>query len=171
MKLRPALFAVATILGFAAGIFSADAQSSNAVATAAVYVPDSSHANEPLPDGVFAWDALTKAVDTTNEQEFARFTFSFTNITAGNVAILSVHPSCGCTTAELPPVPWLIPAGSNGLIKLAVNLNGKSGTLFKTVNVTTEKGKKDLMLRITMLPPAPMAEMTEAQREIGRAHV
>jgi len=78
-----------------------------------------------------------------------------------------VHPSCGCTTAELPPVPWTIPPGSNGLIKLSVNLQGKAGTLFKTVNVTTDHGKKDLMLRINILPPPPMPEMTEAQRDAG----
>ena len=167
MKLRSAVFAAITILSFAVGISTAVAQSSNVVATAPVYVPDYTHAGEPLPDGVLAWDELTKAVDATNEQEFARFTFTFTNVTAGNVTVLSVHPSCGCTTAELPPVPWLIPAGTNGQIKLTVNLQGKAGTLFKTVTVATDKGKKDLILRINILPPPPMPEMTEEQRNAG----
>jgi len=217
MKLSHALSVAAF---FAAGIFSVTAQPSNAVATAPVYVPDYTHSTEPMPDGVFAWDAVTKAVDATNGQDFARFTFSFTNlatvhetvfrtnfttttnITATTnvellffkkifyqtniatvpllsadpngirgipVAVLSVHPSCGCTTAELPPVPWIIPPGSNGTIKLSVNLAGKSGTLFKTVNITTEKGKKDLLLRINVAPPPPMPEMTEAQRAAGIA--
>ena len=143
-----------------------------AATTPAVYVPDTTHANGPLPDGVIAWDALLKAVDATNGQDFARFTFSFTNIAtkidlglATNVScitnfttvtnsgfwagllghkisrvanfhsltnlatvtnsitpipvtILNVHPSCGCTTAELPPVPWTIPGGTNGEIKV-----------------------------------------------------
>ena len=167
MKLRSAVFAAITILSFAVGISTAVAQSSNVVATAPVYVPDYTHAGEPLPDGVLAWDELTKAVDATNEQEFARFTFTFTNVTAGNVTVLLVHPSCGCTTAELPPVPWLIPAGTNGQIKLTVNLQGKAGTLFKTVTVATDKGKKDLILRINILPPPPMPEMTEEQRNAG----
>jgi mono/diheme cytochrome c family protein len=78
-----------------------------------------------------------------------------------------VHPSCGCTTAELPRVPWQIPPGGNGQIKLTVNLQGKAGTLFKTVNVTTDHGRKDLILRINILPPPPMPEMTEAQRNAG----
>jgi len=169
MKLRSVFFATTTIFSFAVGLFTAAAQPSNAVATAPVYVPDYTHAGEPLPDGVLAWDELTKAVDATNEQEFARFTFTFTNVTAGNVTVLSVHPSCGCTTAELPPVPWLIPAGTNGQIKLAVNLQGKAGTLFKTVSVATDKGKKDLILRINILPPPPMVEMTEEQRNAGIA--
>ena len=166
MRLRPALFVAATILCFAAGIFTAAAQS-NTVASAPVYVPDYTHATQPLADGILAWDALLKAVDATNEQDFARFTFSFTNATAGQVTILMVHPSCGCTTAELPPVPWQIPAGGSGEIKLSVNLAGKAGTLFKTVNIVTDKGNKNLMLRINILPPPPAPEMTEAQRDAG----
>ena len=155
------------ILSLATGIFFAAAQPANTVTNAPV--PDTTHAGEPLPDGVLAWDALTKSVDATNEQEFARFTFSFTNINISNVTVVSVHPSCGCTTAELPPVPWLIPCGATGEIKLSVNLQGKIGTLFKSVNVTTDRGNKNLMLRINILPPPPMPEMTEEQRAAGVA--
>jgi mono/diheme cytochrome c family protein len=216
MKSSRKVFVVA--LALFTGIFSAAAQSANVAASAPVYAPDLTHANEPLPDGVFAWDGVNKSLDATNGQDFARFTVSFTNVyravsvtlatnvtvftndvaitnsflwiksvrhafkimlftnvaTVTNliptpVAITVVHPSCGCTTAELPPVPWLIPPGSNGTIKLSVNLAGKSGTLFKTVSVTTELGKKDLLLRINMLPPPPAPEMTEAQRQAGIA--
>ena len=168
MKLRPSLFAAATIFGLAAGLFSAAAQS-NGVASAPVYVPDYSHATQPLPDGVLAWDATMKTVDATNEQDFARFTFTFTNLTAGTVTVLTGHPSCGCTTAELPPVPWQIAAGASGEFKLNVNLAGKLGTLFKSVNFSTDKGSKTLQLRINILPPPPAPEMTEAQRAAGIA--
>ncbi len=166
MKLRPTLFAIAMLFGFFAGIFPAAAQS-NLVTTAPVYVPNLSHAGDPLPDGVLSWDSLFKAVDTTNEQDFAHFIFSFTNVTANNVTILNVHPSCGCTTAELPPVPWTLPPGTNGQIKIKVNLHGKAGTVFKTVNVSTDRGNKNLMLRINIAPPPPAPEMTEAQRDAG----
>jgi cytochrome c553 len=168
MKLNHTLFAAVGILLFAAGLLTAAAQTSNAVTTPPVYVPDVSHASGPLPDGVIAWDDLMKATEATNGQDFARFLFSFTNVTAGNVVILSVHPSCGCTTAELPPVPWTIPAGTSGQIKVAVNLAGKSGTVFKTVNVSTDKGSKTLTLRINILPPV-VVNMTEAQRAAGLA--
>jgi len=151
-----------------AGILGAGAQPADAVATAPVYAPDRSHSGEPLPEGVLAWDALLKSVDATNEQETVKFNFAFTNLTPELVAILSVHPSCGCTTAELPPVPWTIPAGEGGEIKLTVNLQGKTGTLFKQVKIITDKGSKDLMLRINILPP-PKIEMTEAQRAAGIA--
>ena len=167
MKLRPSLFAAATFLGFAAGVFSAAAQSSNAVPSTPVYVPDYTHAGDPLPEGIIAWDATLKTVDATNGQEFARFSFCFTNVTGSNVTVLVVHPSCGCTTADVPPLPWTLPAGTNGEIKLSVNLEGKSGMLFKTVNVATEQGGNNLMLRINVLPPPPMPEMTEEQRAAG----
>jgi len=208
---------------FATGALCAGVQPTNTVASKPIYVPDTSHQNEPLPDGLIVWDALTKSTEATNGQDFARFVFNFTNvaqiiktaqatnvttltnftsvtnsgfwaklsgktvtrvahfsyatnvvivtnsITPVPVTILSVHPSCGCTTAELPPVPWTIPSGTNGQIKIAVNLQGKAGMLFKSVNITTDKGRKDLMLRINILPPPPMPEMSEAQRDAGIA--
>jgi cytochrome c553 len=182
-------------------------------ATPAVYKPDMSHANQPMPDGVFAWDEILKSVEATNGQAFARFVFSFTNIarnietglatnltsitnfttvtnksfwghkivrvpnvlktsqvvTVTNaispvpVTILDVHPSCGCTTVELPARPWTISPGSNGVIKISVNLAGKNGMLFKTVNVSTDRGSKTLTLRINILP-APVPTMTDADR-------
>lgn len=166
--IRPVSLAAAVLFTMTAAVVVAAETNAN-VSSKPVYVPDTSHANEPMPDGILAWNSLMETAEATNEQAFARFNFTFTNITAGNVTILNVHPSCGCTTAELPPVPWLLPAGTNGEIKLKVNLEGKSGTLFKQVAITTDKGIKNLMLRINILPPPPMAEMTEAQRAAGLA--
>jgi mono/diheme cytochrome c family protein len=156
--------AAAGIIFSAAGIFSAAAQPSNAVVSASQYVPDTTHQNDQLPDGVLAWDELSKATDAAFGQDFARFVFSFTNVTAEPVAIISVHPSCGCTTAELPPVPWVIPAGSNGVIKIAVNLAGKAGVIPKSINVMTDKGKKDLWVRITIAQPPPPRVLNDAER-------
>jgi cytochrome c5 len=147
-----------------AALLADDTNSPGSVATTpAVYVPDVSHAEDPLPDGVLAWDEISKATDAAADQEQAHFTFSFTNISGGNVVVLNVHPSCGCTTAQLPTLPWTIASGTNGQIDLTVNIAGKIGTLFKTVNVSTDKGSKTLMLRINILPPTvPM--ITEADR-------
>jgi mono/diheme cytochrome c family protein len=222
MKLYPTFFAFVAVLSFTAGRCPAAEPPSNAVATAPVYVPDYTHANEPLPDGVIAWDNLIQTADATNGQDFARFTFNLTNvdcvvnrrlttnltiltrvtaitnashwhktlayttnrttvtntvwitnsITPMTVTILDVHPSCGCTTAELPPRPWRIPAGSNGQIKVSVNLEGKTemaGSLFKTVSISTDKGRKDLMIRINVLPPPPITPQSEAERAKGIA--
>jgi cytochrome c5 len=194
-----------------------------AATTPPVYVPDNSLAHRPLPDGIFVWDGETKTTDATNGQDFARFTFSFTNIAQtvatnlatkvtsltnvttitnsnfwaklwGNkitrvasittstnqvvvtnsitpipVTISEVKPGCSCTTAEVPPVPWTIPGGSNGQFKVSVNLAGKSGTLFKVVRVSTDLGFKILNLQINIQPPPPMSEMTQTQRDAGIA--
>jgi mono/diheme cytochrome c family protein len=221
MKMHKLFFAVA--ISFLAAVFSAAAQPANAVATAPVYVPDMSHQNDPLPDGVIAWDEVQKSVDATNGQDFARFVFLFTNVATrvdvalvtnvtsitnfttitnqsfwarisgkkyGSLAsvtfstnavnvtnsgapipvtILSVHPSCGCTTAELPPTPWLLPPGTNSEIKVAVNLAGKNGIVFKSVNIKTDKGQKDLSLKINILAAPPAPPMSEAERARGIA--
>jgi mono/diheme cytochrome c family protein len=195
MKLKRAVFFVAAGLFLTgATVFAAGQPSSNTIVTTPpVYVPDLSHANGPLPDGILAWDAISKSTDAAADQATAQFDFNFTNIattaditlvtniTASttninvitthrpcNVTILSVHPSCGCTTAQLPPTPWTIAPGTNGQIRLTVNLQGRSGTLLKTVNVSTDKGSKTLMLRINILPPV-VPKMTEAERARGIA--
>ena len=152
----------------ASGTAAPPVQPAPGVASTPVYVPDYSHAGQPLPQGVLAWDSLFKAIDAVKGQDFARFTFNFTNVSPGYVTVLNVHPGCGCTTAELPPVPWRIPSGSSGIIKLNVNLANKFGTLFKTATVTTDKGNKELMLRVNILPAAAV-KMTDAQLAEGIA--
>lgn len=148
----------------AARLLAADAQPANSIATtSAVFVPDMTHAGEPLPAGVLAWNYLLQAVDAAADQAEAHFSFSFTNTSPDKVAIISVHPSCGCTTAQLPSLPWLVAAGTSGQIGLTVNLAGKSGTLFKTVNVVTDKGNLSLSLRISILPPV-VPTMTDDDR-------
>jgi len=133
-----------------------------------VFVPDVSLSGQPLPDGILAWDSLMKSTDVLSGSDFAHFSFSFTNISGKDVTILNVHPSCGCTTAQLPPVPWTIAAGSTGEFQLKVNLAGKFGTVFKSAKVTTDQGNKDLSLRIN-IQPAPPIQLTEAQMLQGIA--
>jgi hypothetical protein len=132
MNLRRALFSGGVVVVFtAAGLFAADNSTGGAVTSPAVYVPDMSHANGPLPDGVLAWNSLTLETNVETGQELARFTFGFTNVatradislvtnvvttasltttnitavtnfTPVSVVITDTHASCGCTTAQLP---------------------------------------------------------------------
>jgi mono/diheme cytochrome c family protein len=222
MRVRLTICTTALVM-LAANVFCVGAQPAAPVASAPVYVPDTTHQNDPLPSGVLVWDETQKSVDATNGQDFARFVFAFTNtarkveigqvtnvtwttnytvvtnsgfwsvfsgrkyssvatvITNRTVAtvtnastplpvtILNVHPSCGCTTAELPPVPWLLPPGTNSTMRVNVNLAGKSGIVFKTVTVTTDKGRMDLMLRINIQAPPPPKPMSEEERARGIA--
>jgi cytochrome c5 len=217
MKLRLVFVCgIAGIVLAGGRLLAADGNPTNAAATTeAVYVPDTSHQNDPMLDGVLAWNSLTQETTVAADAGNARFVFSFTNIatvhetalvtnittvthitavtnssffwfkkyssitnfstatsiTTNNVAkpvpvaILEVHPSCGCTTAQLPPLPWIIPPGANGQFGLTVNLAGRTGMQVKTVNVKTDKGFKQLILKINILPP-----VVPTQSDADRAH-
>ena len=160
MKLRRIFVCgIAGIVLVGARIFAADSNPTNAVAaTSPVYVPDTSHASEPMASGVLTWDSTMKETNAPADASSAYFVFSFTNVSPGNVVILDVHTSCGCTTAQLPPLPWTLPAGTNGQIGVNVNFAGKSGTLLKTVTVTADKGTQTLMVKINILPPVTGAK-------------
>jgi len=119
---------------------------------------------DPLPDGILAWNSLTQETTVASEVGKAIFTFSFTNVSPGKVAILEVHPSCGCTTAQLPPLPWIIPAGTNGQFGLTVNVAGQGGKQVKTALVKTDKGSAQLILKINILPP-----VSPSQSDANRA--
>ena len=99
------------------------------------------------------WDADSKTTNVAGGLDFARFSFAFTNVSAAPLTLTGVHTSCGCTTAQLPPLPWSIPSGSNGQIGVMVNLAGKSGTVTKTVTVNTDQGIKTLLVKIIIHPP------------------
>jgi cytochrome c553 len=198
MKLRCAAFFGAAGAVFAAtGLFAAGANPTNAIISSPpVYVPDTSHANDPLPDGVLVWNSLMQMTNAAADQDFVRFNFSFTNVakrmdillatnvsttanfttstnitaitnfTPVSVTILGAHASCGCTQPELPPTPWTIPPGGNGEFSATVNLEGKSGTMIKWVTVSTDKGSKNLYFRITILPLV-IPNLTDAERARG----
>jgi mono/diheme cytochrome c family protein len=168
MKMHRAVFFGIIGAAFAAvRLFAADASPTNtAVTTTPVFVPDMTHANDPLPDGVLAWSNLMQETNAAADQPEAHFAFSFTNVSSGNVVIVDAHGSCSCTATELPSKPWIIPAGTNGQIGATVNLAGKTGMQIKSVTVTTDKGKKDLYLRINILPPV-IPTLTDAERARG----
>jgi hypothetical protein len=167
MKLNSAFFLAVAGFFLAGRMVFADSVSSNAVLSSpAVYVPDTSHQNVALPAGVLAWENVVQETNAAAEDATAHFVFAFTNVTSGNVAILDVHPSCGCTTAQLPPRPWIIPAGTNEQFGVTVNLAGKSGTIWKTVKVTTDQGFMQLMVKITIHPPV-VPTLSDADRAHG----
>jgi hypothetical protein len=78
--------------------------------------------------------------------------FCFTNLSAISLTLINVHTSCGCTTAQLPPLPWTVPAGTNGQIGVRVNLAGKSGTVTKNVTVGKDQCTNPLLVKIVIEP-------------------
>jgi mono/diheme cytochrome c family protein len=167
------VFGPVIVLFAGIGLCAAGIESSNTVvSTPAVYVPDMTHSSGPLGDDVLAWDKPSQETNVSADVENAHFVFNFTNVSSGNVAIMDAHPSCGCTTAQLPQRPWIITPGANNQIGVTVNLAGKSGTIFKTVKISTDKGSRDLLVRITILPVVipPMSDADRA-RGVARAKI
>ncbi len=161
----------------------------NVVSSTPVYVPNTSHQSDHLDQTTLAWDATMKTTNVPANTPAAHFVFYFTNVavkvdrtlttnvtdtatkvvwitnsvTPLPVTILDVHPSCHCTTAHLPPLPWTLPPGTNGQISVTVDLAGKYGIVYKTVYVGTDKGSLDLTLQINILPPK-IPVLTDAER-------
>ena len=74
----------------------------------------------------------------------ARFFFSVTNISSSDAVIDLRHDfPCGCTVAKLPSQPWVLKPHEDGKINVSVNLMGKSGTIFKMVNVFFTNGPSE----------------------------
>jgi cytochrome c553 len=117
-----------------------------------------------MPPGVLAFDADTKEVILKPGEAAAKYTFHLTNVSPAEVTVRLVQTSCGCTTAQLPPMPWKIPAGDAGQIPIVMNVQGKSGVVFKSVTVHTDKGLKSLLVKATIQQPDPQL-MTAADRE------
>jgi len=118
-----------------------------------------------LPASVLTWDTLDQAVTVEAGTPMAHFSFNFTNVSETVVTVASVRTSCGCTTAQLPAMPWLIPPGSNEVLNINMNLAGKRDTVIKSVSFSTDKGTKNLLVRTTILPLESTAGMTPGARQ------
>src|SRR5688572_29051727 len=90
-------------------------------------------ANEPVrPARELAWDETAKVHRTSANVSNVRFSFTVTNPTAGPVEIEMVQASCGCTTTEVPPLPWILKPGETGSIGAVLNVVGKPEFVEKT---------------------------------------
>jgi mono/diheme cytochrome c family protein len=156
------VYGVTGALFACSSLFAADNQSTQTVVVATNVSKLMLQPPQPL-DTAFVWDSVTKTLMAASNVSTAQFTFKFSNVSSNTVTILSVEPSCSCTTAQLPPLPWTIAPGGKGQIGVTVNLAGKSGKLIKSVLVTTDRGSKRLLFMI-MIRSRIMEGMTDAGR-------
>jgi mono/diheme cytochrome c family protein len=131
-----------------------------------VHLPNFAGTQKSPLDDLLAWSGTGREIKVAATAVQAHFAFNFTNVSSSRVSILDVHPSCGCTTVQLPSLPWPIPAGGHGHFSAVVNFEGKSGTLFKTIRVSTDRGSKTLLLTIH-IEPATARDMSAAARAQG----
>src|SRR3984957_20553751 len=148
---RPALLMLAGICCYAAAVRPVCAQPGSASAGSV--------------SRVLAWDADTKEVTTKPGDPVAKFTFSVTNLTDSEVVITDAKPSCGCTEATMPSKPWHLAANSNGVINVGVNLAGKSGTLFKWVDVSYGSNTRTRRNLKVNMPSDPVMARSQNQEK------
>jgi len=117
-----------------------------------------------LPPGILAFDSESQEYTNKPGEIMAKFVFNLTNVSPNEVVVSRVQTSCGCTTAQLPPMPWKIPSGGTGQIPVNMNVQGKGGVVFKSVTLFTDKGQKPLMVKATIPPPDPQL-MSATDRE------
>lgn len=114
----------------------------------------------PAP-ATLAWDAKEKSVALKDGEPVARFEFAVTNLTHRPITIQAVDPSCGCTTVDLPPLPWTLAPGAGGMVRARVDLEGKDGEIRKGLRVMTSAGEQILLMHISVpivpKPPDPRA--------------
>lgn len=96
------------------------------------------------------WDARSKTREAKPGETNVQFTFNLTNTAAADVVITAVRPSCGCTAARMPALPWRLAPGVCGQIEADVDIRGKRGVVSKVVFVDTSAGTNVLTLTITI---------------------
>jgi mono/diheme cytochrome c family protein len=106
------------------------------------------------------WDATQKKYDAKPGESTAPFSFHVTNTSSAEVSITRLQTTCGCTVAQLPPLPnepFKLGAGSNVSINVNMDLRGKVGAISKVVNIDSSDGHHALTVVVTIPPPAAVA--------------
>lgn len=117
----------------------------------------------PLAPGLLAWDGEEKEATVMFGAAQTSFAFLVNNVSPEPITITSVHSSCGCTAAKLPPMPWTLNPGTKGTIDVVMNLAGKRGINIKNLIINTDRGFKTLTVRTNIQEP-PAGAMGEADR-------
>ncbi|MDA1278152.1 MAG: DUF1573 domain-containing protein [Verrucomicrobia bacterium] len=94
------------------------------------------------------WDAVSKHYESKRGETNVLFTFNLTNNIPDSVLINAVHPSCGCTVAKFPSLPWLLSPGESGKIEVDVDIQGRTGSLTKTIAIESSIGTNILTVNV-----------------------
>lgn len=114
------------------------------------------------------WDAMEKTIEAKSGDKFATLEFNVTNRGDHPVSIIEVHPSCGCTTVDLPPLPWTLEPGKGGRLAAKVDIEGKEGELEKSITVETSEGLQALYLTVKL--PLLADDVRLRNQQIARAN-
>ena len=105
-------------------------------------------ATAPSPAIIFASETCDLGSVVQGEQPVCDF--AFTNVGSGELRILQVEPTCGCTTALLSST--LVRSGEHGTIRTVFDSENFSGEVHKEIEVrTSDPGRPTITLRLTAL--------------------
>lgn len=105
------------------------------------------------------WEATELRIQAAPGDTQVGLAFRFANRSADEVVIREIKPSCGCTTLNLPSLPWTVQPGEAGVIEGRVNLQGKHGLLKKNITLQTSHGSESLVCLVTV--PEVLGEQRE----------
>ena len=109
-------------------------------------------------DKTLTFDADIKEIYPEPGLETGELFFHVKNNSDKPVTITQIRPSCGCTLAESPDLPWTLNKGDGDRINLSINLKGKRGTLTKSVSVYSSAGRKYLTFKVHLPSPTAVGE-------------
>ncbi|MEW6303245.1 MAG: DUF1573 domain-containing protein [Verrucomicrobiota bacterium] len=115
------------------------------------------------PTPALVWDKDVNEYKAKEGETNVFLYFHVTNQSPAEILIQRVDVSCGCTTPQLPSLPWRIAAGDHDKLKIAVDLRGKMGILTKAILVHSSAGPKTLMVKVHV-PHSPQTTMVQSDR-------
>lgn len=112
------------------------------------------------------WDAAQQTLAAKPGETSVMFQFSVTNKSEAAVTVSDIHTSCGCTVAEMPASPWVIAPGAKGVFNATVDVQGKVGTLSKSLFVSSSAGPQRLEVTVTI--PVEEGTRRAVNQELAR---
>jgi mono/diheme cytochrome c family protein len=102
------------------------------------------------PGEPLVWESPAQNYTVKPGEVTAHFTFKVSNVSASEVIIDDVKPSCGCTLARMPGKPWHLAPKENSKMEVLVDLRGKTGVLFKEIEVLSSNAPKLLTVMVNI---------------------
>ena len=126
---------------------------------------------------VIAFDTRIYDFGKVTQGDLIHHEFIVSNAGAQTLTITDVHPSCGCTTAGV--WPHQLEPGQSGAIPIQINSKNLSGSIRKTVTVTSNDKHSPTVLQMTgqivkpidVTPPYAMFHIIVGATNIASATV
>lgn len=121
---------------------------SKTVTTDAVNITATASENKTDPGSQpqFSFAVESHDFGKITQGEKVSYSFKFRNTGGSDLVIAEAHASCGCTVPQYSRAP--IPPGSEGIIDVTFDSDGKSGKVEKTVTITANTSPNTKVLKI-----------------------